>query len=113
MSTTLFEKRPHLVPVMLAALMLLGALADWPYGYYQLLRFVVCGVAAYIAFLGYSAGKLWVAWVFGFVAILFNPLIPIHLSREIWQTIDVVCALLFIAVGFYIGRPEVDEASNT
>jgi len=94
------EKRPHLIPAIIAALMLFGALGDWPYGYYQLLRFVVCGVSAYIAFIAYQWQKLWATWLFGFIAVLFNPLVPIHLSREIWQTIDMVCALLFYFVAF-------------
>jgi len=103
MSETVLQRRPHLIPAIIAALMLLGALGQWPYGYYQLLRFVVCGSATYVAFVAYESKKLWVTLVFGFIAVLFNPLIPVHLSREIWQPIDVVCALLFISVGVVLG----------
>ncbi len=96
MSQNVLQKRPHLIPALIAAAMLLGALAKWPYGYYQLLRFVVCGVSVYTAFMAYGWQKIWAMWLFGFVALLFNPLIPIHLSRELWQPIDVICAILFI-----------------
>jgi len=82
MDTQLLNNRPHLIPVIIAALMLLLALASWPYGYYQLLRFVACGVAVYVAFMAYNWQKMWATWLFGFIAVLFNPLIPIHLSRE-------------------------------
>jgi len=85
--------------------MLLGALAPWPYGYYQLLRFVVCGVSVYIAFMAYQWEKIWSVWLFAFVALLFNPLIPIHLSRELWQPIDVICALLFASIAFILKKP--------
>lgn len=91
------EKRPHLIPAVIAALILLAALGDWPYGYYQLLRFVVCGAGAYVAWLSYHSQYPWTAWLFGFVAVLFNPLAPVHLSRGIWQPVDLVCAVLFIA----------------
>ena len=93
--------RPHFIPSIVAAAMLFGALAQWPYGYYQLLRWVVCGVAIFVAVSTYGWKKLWATWLFGFVAILFNPLIPIHLSRDVWQPIDVVCSILFVfaAVG--------------
>ncbi|MBW8015052.1 MAG: hypothetical protein FVQ82_02625 [Planctomycetes bacterium] len=99
------NKRPHLIPSLIAAAMLLLALADLPYGYYQLLRLVVCGVSVYIAVTAYSWQKMWGVWLFGFIALLFNPLIPIHLSREIWQPIDVVCAILFIVMMFVLEKP--------
>jgi hypothetical protein len=90
------DKRPHLIPAVIAALMLLAALGDWPYGYYQLLRVVVCGAGAYIAWLSYHSRYPWAAWLFGFVAVLFNPFAPIHLSRGTWQPVDFVCAVLFV-----------------
>ena len=99
------DKRPHLIPSLIAAAMLLLALAEFPYGYYQLLRLVVCGVSVYMAFMAYGWQKMWAVWLFGFMALLFNPLIPIHLSREIWQPIDVVCAILFIVIVFVLKKP--------
>jgi hypothetical protein len=104
MKENLSDKHPHLIPAVVAALMLFGALGQWPYGYYQLLRFVVCGVGAYTAFVAYQWQKLWATWLFGFIAILFNPLIPIHLTREIWQLIDLVCAILFVVVAIALHR---------
>ncbi len=105
MTKSITEKRPHLIPAIIGALMLLGALAPWPYGYYQLLGFVVCGVSVYVAFTAYDWQKMWAVWLFGFVALLFNPLIPIHLSRELWQPIDVICAILFIVIAFVLKKP--------
>ena len=99
------NKRPLLIPSLIAATMLLLALAPWPYGYYQLLRFVVCGVGVYVAYTAYNWQKTWAVWVFGFIALLFNPLIPIHLSRELWQPIDVICAILFIVSLFAVRLP--------
>ena len=100
------DKRPLLVPSLIAASMLLLALADWPYGYYQLLRFVVCGVGIYVAYAAYNWQKMWAVWLFGFIALLFNPLIPIHLSREIWQPINVISAILFMVIAFVLKKPE-------
>ena len=106
MSKKFLHNRSHLIPCIIAALILFGALWDWPYGYYQLLRFAVCGVSVYVAFMAYVWKKLWAAWLFGFIAVLFNPLIPVHLSRELWQPIDFACALLFAVVAFVLKRPE-------
>lgn len=85
--------------------MLIGALGGWPYGYYQLLRFLVCGVSLYVAYMAYSWQKLWATWLFGIVAVLFNPLLPIHLSREIWQPIDVICAIIFVVSSLILKQP--------
>jgi hypothetical protein len=92
---SILEKQPHLIPATTATIMLLLALAPLHYGYYQLLRLIVCGAALYVSFASFNLQKMWVVWLFCFIAILFNPLIPIHLSREIWQSIDVICAIIF------------------
>lgn len=105
MREIMLQKRPHLIPCIVAALMLFGALGNWPYGYYQLLRFVVCPVGGYVAYIAYNWQKLWATWLFGFIAVLFNPLIPIHLSRELWQPIDLVCAVLFVVIVFILKKP--------
>ena len=108
----MLEKHPLLIPALIAALMLLGALAPWPYGYYQLLRFVVCVVSIYVAVMAYNWQKVWVTCLFGFIAVLFNPLISIHLSRELWKPIDLICAILFVVVGFILKNPAEEEKQD-
>lgn len=89
------KRRPHLIPAAIAAVMLLGALGKWPYDYYRLLRWVTCVAAVFVAYCGYAWKRYWATWLFGFVAVLFNPLLPAHLSRQTWQIIDVASAALF------------------
>ena len=78
--------------------MLVAALAPWPYGYYTLLRWVVCLSACFVAWVWYDAYEqpTPMVWAFGAVAILFNPLAPIHLNREIWSMIDLATAAFLI-----------------
>jgi hypothetical protein len=99
------EKRPHLIPSVIAAAMLFIALGHLPYGYYTLLRFVVCGAATFVAFVGYSGGKIWAAWLFAFVAVLFNPIIKIHFHKDAWQVLDFICACVFLITAFTIKKP--------
>jgi hypothetical protein len=87
--------RPHLIPVLIVVLMLFVAVAPLPYIYYQFLRWIVCGIAVFVAVKAYQWGKEWATWLFAFVAVLFNPIVPIHLTKEIWMPIDLACALLF------------------
>jgi hypothetical protein len=76
--------------------MLVGALGSWPYGYYILLRWIVCAVAIVFALHGNFVESAWAIWVFGSLAILFNPLVPVHLSRNAWAPIDVASAIAFV-----------------
>lgn len=97
--------RPHLIHALVAAVMLLLAMATLPYGYYQILRWVVCAASAYIAYTAYACGKVWATWVFGFVAILFNPILPIHLTKEIWRPINFICAVLYASSVLFLKKP--------
>ena len=85
---------------LLPAAMLVIALAPLPYGYYTLLRLVVCICAAVIAYQSYqkSAGAI-NAWFVGLVGVvlLFNPIIPIHLSRAVWAPLDLAIAAFLVA----------------
>ena len=77
--------------------MLLLALADWPYGYYQLLRVVVCAVAVWGATLAHRMEKPGWTWLLGVLAVIFNPVFPVHLEREIWSIIDLGAAVVLVA----------------
>ena len=80
---------------ILAIIFLLWALADNPYGYYQFLRWVILAVGAYSAYSAYKIGKKAWPWIFGAIAVLFNPIIPFTFQRDTWQTIDVIVAIIF------------------
>ena len=109
----IFARRPHLVPSLIAAVVLLIALAEMPYGYYRFLRIVTCVAAAFVAYSAYAWKKHWGVWVFGVVAVLFNPLVPIYLSREVWIPIDIAAAGLFAAGIFLLIPPaRTDETSS-
>jgi hypothetical protein len=109
MISEFFKKRPHWIAVIIIAMMLLGALGHWPYGYYQLLRVAVCGVSVFLVSVW---EKSWVRFLFGFIAILFNPILPIHLSRELWQIIDLALSVLFFIVGFIPMPLNIDANSK-
>ncbi|MBN1855617.1 MAG: hypothetical protein JW846_01530 [Dehalococcoidia bacterium] len=90
------SRRPHTVPSLIATTLLAPAVLELPYGYFTFLRIVVCGVSIYVAYCGYKWDKPWAMWLFGLVAVLFNPVIPVHLTQEIWQPIDLATAGLFV-----------------
>ena len=88
---------------LIPAALLLLALADMPSGYYVLMRIIVCFASAIVAYGSYKRENSLngSAILFGLMAILFNPIIPVYLyDREIWMPIDIIGALVFVIKGF-------------
>ncbi len=88
------------------------AIADLPYGYYQLLRWTTCGVAIALAVQLYRTSHIGWVWALGILAVLFNPLIPIHFERETWRIFDGTAGFLFLAA-FIITKKQKEEANKT
>ena len=79
------------IPQTLASVMLAWALnPDNPYGYYILLRWVCCGVFAYVAYQSFEHEKQGWVWVLGITALFYNPIFPVHLNRALWSIVNVV-----------------------
>ena len=79
-----------------AGLLFLATLAalSLPYGYYTFLRIAVCGTAIYAAIRLKDSTAAFLSLLM--VAILFNPLIPIYLTKITWRIIDLAVAAAFI-----------------
>lgn len=77
---------------------LIAALLPLHYGYYLLLRVVVFFAAAILAFNEYQFMQSVSGWLVGLIAIavLWNPLLPVHISREAWVVLDIGAALFFV-----------------
>jgi len=76
---------------ILPAGMLYLAMAPLPYGYYTLLRLIVCGGSVIFSVFGWHYRRP-IAYLSVLMAILFNPLIPVHLDKEAWAVIDFITA---------------------
>lgn len=82
---------------LICACLLFLALVNLPIGYYTMLRIVVTIGATAIVIKEFEDGlNIWVI-VFGLIAILFNPILPIYFhNKAIWTPIDLVSGILFI-----------------
>lgn len=85
-------------------ILLLLAISPWSSVFYILLRWVICVSAIIIAYNFYTS-KLQ-AWtlIFGAVAFLFNPLIPIYLNKSSWVPIDFISAMLFFIAAYSVKK---------
>ena len=107
-------KGPRLMPLAViyaaAAMLGLGAL-PLPYGYYMLLRLVGCSVFVAAAVIAHGRGRNVLPWVYGLVALLFNPFFKVHFDKEVWAALDVGAALLLLATaGAIRAKPTNSQA---
>ncbi|MFH1231712.1 MAG: DUF6804 family protein [Planctomycetota bacterium] len=77
------------------------------YSYYTILRFIIFGVSFYCAWFALKSNhKVWVGF-FIVIAILFNPIILIHLQKTTWHYIDIVTVLVFLISVLFLSKSNV------
>jgi hypothetical protein len=81
---------------LITAALLLWALARHPIGYYTVLRLVTAGVCLYAAYLAVHDKQTGWAFVFGAIAVLFQPFIAFRMTRQTWTYVDVATALVLL-----------------
>lgn len=91
-----------------ASLMLLIALLPMPYGYYTLLRICAFSLFGLLAYNAHLNGGKTLPWLFGLMALVFNPLFKIHFSREVWAAIDVISAVILVTTIKYTCNKETN-----
>lgn len=102
---------PSIVIYGCAAMLFLGV-APLPYGYYTLLRLVTCGVFAFASFLAFKRAVPNLAWLYALVALIFNPIMKIYLSKGSWTLIDIGAGLLLLFTARFLKLDNSPHASN-
>ena len=88
--------------IICGILLLIAIPSWWPYGFYTLLRWVICAISVYVAYNFYKSKLSAWTFVFGSIAILFNPLFPIYLTKSSWVGIDFISSILFFVSAYSI-----------
>lgn len=78
-----------------AAVALAAAILPWPYAYYQALRLGIFAASLYCGIKFKAAGDDKLAYALLFTALVFNPFLPVHLTRAIWLPLNLLGATLF------------------
>ena len=100
-----------LVPCALAVFMLVAAYGGHPYSFFETLRWVVAGCAllSLLLLLRYSppaADRIpavyAVAVMLVGVVLIFNPVAPLELDREVWFWLDALAIATFAAAGYLL-----------
>ena len=82
-----------------------------PYGYYVVLRWILCPACAFLAVHAHDARKTGWVWLFGVTAAIYNPVFRVHLDRQIWLFVNIATIVMF-AVSFIAstrGRRTADD----
>ncbi len=83
--------------IYLVAGMLFAGVFPLPDGYYEMLRLVACASFGFVAFVSYDRQEKNLPWFYGFLAIIFNPIVEFQFAKEIWVVVDIVGGILLLA----------------
>jgi len=88
------------IALYVGAVALLVAIYPWGAqgfeGYYAGLRFLVCGICAFVAAIALRERSA-LAFPYLIAGILFNPFVPADVNREFWIVADLMVAVGFVA----------------
>lgn len=96
--------------LLLGGVLLAIALFPLPYGYYQLLRVAICGISAWVLYVRKGQSVNPITYCLWAVAIIYNPFVSIHLTRELWLIINMATILLFLHIRANFGSIVVGSA---
>ena len=77
------------IKIILAILMFI-CLADVPYGYFQFVRFAALVGFGILAIAASNEENQTEMFIYGALALLFQPFFKIALGREVWNVVDVI-----------------------
>lgn len=96
-NTNLPKIMPRFYVLAVATVFLLVAVffgGEFRYWFFNLLRFIVMASCIYAAF---ECKKKEEVFVFGGIALLYNPLFPIHLGdRDVWVVVNLITVAFFV-----------------
>ena len=86
------------IPALMAAL----AIMNLPFWFYEALRMVVFICCGFLSIEGWIKGMRIVPIPLGLLAVIFNPMVELQLSRSAWHAIDAMAAALLLGLAAYI-----------
>jgi tetratricopeptide (TPR) repeat protein len=100
----------YLAWLVAAGMLVSAAVESHPYSFYTLLRWICCPIFAYSAFAAHERNRMPWVWVFGVLALLYNPLFRVHLDRSTWVGVNwATAAVIVIAAAVFWKRSHADD----
>ncbi|QNR84089.1 hypothetical protein H9N25_19565 [Pedobacter riviphilus] len=100
-----------LIKIVLAMLLLI-CLANMPYGYYQLVRFLAMVGFGILAHRANQKRNPIIMITYLALAVLFQPIFKIALGRFLWNVVDVIVALGLIISIYLEPKTNTDKKNH-
>ena len=105
-------RRPALVAGVLAAIVLGAGAALVDTDGFTWVRYAVSILALIVCVFAWQAKHWWWLIVLVPVAIAWNPVVPFGFDGVVWQAVQFVAALVFIAAGILIKVPNTEDRNR-
>ena len=80
---------------LIATVLVFFGFDSQPYGYYMVLRLFLCGASLFFLAGADLTLRDWQRWALGGFAVLYNPILPIHIGEKaIWEVLNVITVVL-------------------
>jgi len=105
----------NIVPFVISIIILaLAVFIKFPYGFYIFLKFIIFGTMVYSTYCCFNKKNKGLAWASIVVLIIYNPFIPLYLTREIWVVINVLTVILCVVLIIWENlNTKTDAESNS
>src|SRR5262249_5381196 len=88
-----------------AGMLVYAAIEKHPYSYYTLLRWICCPIFAYSALSAHEKNRVLWTWIFGTLALLYNPIFRVHLDRSTWTGVNWFTVAVIVVAAMIFWRP--------
>ena len=79
-----------------------------PYSYYQFIRFSALIGFSILAYLSSIKKNQIMVFIFGALALLFQPFLKISLGRDLWNIVDIVTGL-FLIISLFLTKENTQK----
>lgn len=93
-------KKLSIISWVMIAMLCIAILPLHTYGYYVLLKFVICGGCGYLATQAFSSNRMGWVWLLGVTAVVYNPFFRFPLGRSLWTLINIATIVELVLVSF-------------
>lgn len=104
--------RPALAPSLLATVVLLACVAIIDASAFVFARWGVTVLALIVLVFAVRGRTWWAAALMAAVAVCWNPLVVVPIPGQVWATLQIVAAALFIVVGLAVKVPRESDANG-
>ena len=87
---TALRRNPPIAQLVGIAMLAWGLTSGNPYAYFILLRWILCGIFIFLCVRAYHLRLSGWVWTLGIAAAIYNPVVRVHLNRELWSEINII-----------------------